>query len=47
VSTTQEGAVGRVLELLLRHGVTAVRVGRPSLAEVYRQLIGGDRGLRV
>jgi ABC-2 type transport system ATP-binding protein len=46
VATDQEGAAAAVMRFLLDRGITAMRVGRPSLAEVYVHVIG-DRGLKV
>ena len=40
------GAAADVMRFLLDRGITAMRVGRPSLAEVYVHVIG-DRGLKV
>jgi ABC-2 type transport system ATP-binding protein len=46
LETRQEGAVGRLLGELIALGHTGIRVGRPTLEEVYVQVIG-DRGMRV
>ncbi len=46
VELTQEDAVHGVLACLVAAGVTSIRTSRPSLEEVYVQVIG-DRGLNV
>jgi ABC-2 type transport system ATP-binding protein len=46
VNTTDLGAVSLVLQLIVREGITALRVTKPSLQEVYLELIG-KRGLKV
>jgi ABC-2 type transport system ATP-binding protein len=46
VELAESSAVSPVLKLLVASGVTALRTSRPSLEEVYVQLIG-DRGLKV
>jgi ABC-2 type transport system ATP-binding protein len=46
VELTDEDAVHEVLSCLVAAGVTSIRTSRPSLEEVYVQVIG-DRGLRV
>lgn len=44
IKTCREGATEDVLRELVSAGVTALRTGRPNLADVYIELIG-DRGL--
>jgi ABC-2 type transport system ATP-binding protein len=46
IETTADGATQRVLELLVRAGVTSVRTSLPSLEEVYVHLIG-QRGMQL
>jgi ABC-2 type transport system ATP-binding protein len=46
VNTNGPGAVGDVLRLIVGEGITALRVDKPSLQEVYLELIG-DRGMAV
>src|SRR5499427_4362484 len=44
IDITSDGTASRVLEMLVKAGVTSIRTSMPSLEEVYVQLIG-DRGL--
>jgi ABC-2 type transport system ATP-binding protein len=46
INTNRPGAVSEVLQLIVGAGVTELRVDKPSLQEVYLELIG-DRGMRV
>ncbi|HUC22351.1 MAG TPA: ABC transporter ATP-binding protein [Streptosporangiaceae bacterium] len=46
VNTNGPGAVQNVLQLIVAEGITALRVDKPSLQEVYLALIG-DRGMKV
>ena len=46
IELAHEGAQRSVLSLLIETGITSIRTSRPTLEEVYVQLIG-DRGLRV
>lgn len=46
IELTEGDALRSVLALLLEQGITSIRTSRPSLEEVYLQLIG-DRGLKV
>jgi ABC-2 type transport system ATP-binding protein len=46
VNTNRQGAVTGVLQLIVGAGITALRVDKPSLQEVYLELIG-DRGMKV
>ncbi|HUA28986.1 MAG TPA: ABC transporter ATP-binding protein [Streptosporangiaceae bacterium] len=46
INTNGPGAVADVLQLIVGEGITALRVDKPSLQEVYLQLIG-DRGMKV
>jgi ABC-2 type transport system ATP-binding protein len=46
INTNGPGAVTKVLQLIVAEGITALRVDRPSLQEVYLELIG-DRGMKV
>lgn len=46
VNTNGPGAVQSVLQLIVGEGITALRVDKPSLQEVYLALIG-DRGMKV
>jgi ABC-2 type transport system ATP-binding protein len=46
VEVEEEAGIGEALRLLVDAGVTSLRTSRPSLEEVYIQLIG-DRGLTV
>jgi ABC-2 type transport system ATP-binding protein len=46
VHTGAEGAAGAVLRTLIDAGITDLATSRPSLEEVYLQVIG-DRGMRV
>jgi ABC-2 type transport system ATP-binding protein len=46
VNMNSQEAVRAVLQLIVQDGITAVRVTKPSLQEVYLELIG-DRGMKV
>ena len=46
IDITSDGTASRVLEMLVKAGVTSIRTSIPSLEEVYVQLIG-DRGLKI
>jgi len=46
IHTSSEEATASLMRLLVNSGVTSVRTSRPSLEEVYLQVIG-DRGLTV
>ena len=46
VELSDEMATGRVLETLVKSGVTSIRTSRPSLEEVYVHVMGG-RGIKV
>jgi len=46
IEVDEEGASGEVLRRLVAAGVTSIRTSRPSLEEVYLQLIG-ERGLEI
>jgi ABC-2 type transport system ATP-binding protein len=46
INTNGPGTVPDVLKLIVGEGITALRVDKPSLQEVYLELIG-DRGMRV
>jgi len=46
IDITSDGTASRVLEMLVKAGVTSIRTSMPSLEEVYVQLIG-DRGLKI
>jgi ABC-2 type transport system ATP-binding protein len=46
INTNQPGSVSAVLRLIVEEGITALRVDKPSLREVYLNLIG-DRGMKV
>jgi len=46
IELTHEAAMQDTLAFLVSQGVTSLRTSRPSLAEVYRHVIG-DRGLTV
>jgi ABC-2 type transport system ATP-binding protein len=46
ISAEAAGAVAAVLRLIVDAGITALRVGSPSLQDVYLELFG-DRGMRV
>ena len=44
IELLEETAASRVLDRLVRCGVTSIRTSRPSLEEVYLRLMGGPRG---
>lgn len=46
INTNGPGAVTSALKLIVGEGITALRVDKPSLQEVYLELIG-DRGMKV
>ena len=46
VHTNADGAAGAVLKVLVDNGITGISTGRPSLEEVYLQVIGA-RGMGV
>src|SRR4029077_1671449 len=46
INTSGPSAVPHVLQLIVGEGITAIRVNKPSLQEVYLELIG-DRGMKV
>jgi ABC-2 type transport system ATP-binding protein len=46
INTNGPGSVSAVLQLIVGEGITALRVDKPSLREVYLELIG-DRGMKV
>ena len=46
INTKGPSAVPPVLQLIVGEGITALRVNKPSLQEVYLELIG-DRGMKV
>jgi ABC-2 type transport system ATP-binding protein len=46
IHTSSEETTASLMRLLVNSGVTSVRTSRPSLEEVYLQVIG-DRGLTV
>lgn len=46
INTSGPGSVSAVLQLIVGEGITALRVDKPSLREVYLELIG-DRGMKV
>jgi ABC-2 type transport system ATP-binding protein len=47
ISTRGPAAVSAVLQFLVTSGITTLRVAKPSLEEVYLELIGEERGLKV
>jgi ABC-2 type transport system ATP-binding protein len=46
VNTSSASAVSAVLRLIVQEGITALRVEKPSLHEVYLEVIG-ERGMKV
>jgi len=46
VNTSGPAAISAVLRLIVHEGITALRVEKPSLQEVYLELIG-ERGMKV
>jgi ABC-2 type transport system ATP-binding protein len=44
IELLEDTAAPRVLDRLVRSGVTSIRTSRPTLEEVYLRLIGGTRG---
>ncbi len=46
INSDDSGAVTTVLRLIVEEGITALRVTKPSLQEVYLELIG-ERGMKV
>jgi len=46
IELTEESAAQQILSFLVEQGVTSIRTSRPSLEEVYVQIVG-DRGLQV
>jgi ABC-2 type transport system ATP-binding protein len=46
INSNRPGAVSEVLQLIVGAGITELRVDKPSLQEVYLELIG-DRGMKV
>ena len=46
ISMSRSEAVSAVLQIIVTAGITALRVERPSLEDVYLELIG-ERGMAV